>query len=486
MVPIAYVMKPNLLVLLTYFFLFFESSLAAQTIWEEHFTVPEKGIWGNANENTIHEDFDGVVKWSLEYDDITLSDSLDYAKTVTTSGGRFECRDVNGEVTWRSEEIDISEYFNVSIQLAVSETGSGENTENKYLKVFYRLNDNYEILLETNGENSGNWGARFTEQDSLNGEKLQIVVKMNNHYASDKVILDEIVVMGKEKNPVMINPGDVLINEVLFNPFPDGEDYVEIYNHSEKQIPLNKLFLASRDKSMELTQIYQLSKDITLFEPQSYLALTKDTEGVFPFYTIRCPSCFMQMERLPSFNNDDDVVVLLNENLQVIDELYYTEKMHAPLLRDVEGIALERISFSSKINAEDNWYSASTESGYGTPGYINSQFSDNGAETTKVYFEPESFSPNSDGYNDEYLIRYKVKKPGYMANISIFDASGRLITELAKNEILGTSGLYIWNGENESGQRQDMGVYVVIVELFDLFGNIHRFKDGVVLTDVLE
>ena len=338
----------------------------------------------------------------------------------------------------------------------------------------------------TSAENLGNWGSNIAEQKNLTGQKLQIIVYMNNHYSSDKVILDEVVVFGEEEFPIAIKPVDILISEVLFNPFPDANDYVEIYNLSDKQIPTNQLYLASRDKNLELTQIYPLSSERFLFQPDSYLVLTKDTNGVFPFFTIECLDCFLQMERFPSFNNDKDYVVLLDAGLQIIDEFYYSDKMHAALLADEEGISLERVSFGVETNKVTNWHSASTGSGYGTPGYENSQLQNENIINSIVTFEPESFSPNSDGYNDEYKIQYQLEKSGYHANVSIFDAAGRFILQLTKNEILGISGEFIWNGEDKTGQRQNIGVYVVVVEIFDLQGNIHRYKDGVVLTDILE
>ncbi len=478
-------MISNLLKLLTFFFLFFGTQTLAQEIWRESFSIPEKGVWGDEDGSTIHKDFEGILNWTLDYSNIIITSSDDYAKTVETSGGRFECRDINGEAIWYSTEIDISAYINVKIQLSANETGGGANEQNKYLKACFKLDNGKEIIFGTNGENYGNWGSNIAEQKNLVGEKLQIIVYLNNHYSSDKVILDEVVVFGEEKNPVVIESGDILINEVLFNPFSDGNDYVEIFNNSDKQIPTNKLYLASRDKDLELTQIYPLSTGRFLFQPQSYLALTKNTNGVFPFFNIKCPECFLQMDKFPSFNNDKDYVVLLNEDFQIIDEFYYTDKMHAPLLADEEGISLERVSFSVETNIFSNWHSASTQSGYGTPGYENSQLKNENIIEPLLTFEPESFSPNTDGYNDEYIISYQLEKPGYQINISIFDAAGRFVMHLAKNEILGTTGEYKWNGEDETGHRQNLGVYVVVVELFDLHGNIHRYKDGVVLTDIL-
>jgi hypothetical protein len=156
------------------------------------------------------------------------------------------------------------------------------------------------------------------------------------------------------------------------------------------------------------------------------------------------------------------------------------------LLFDKEGISLERISFSEKTNNPGNWHSASTESGYGTPGYQNSQFENKNLVKPLVTFSPESFSPNNDGYNDEYKIEFYLENPGYYSNVRVFDSAGRFVLQLAKNNLLGTNDEITWNGEDETGQKQNMGVYVVLVEIFDLNGNVKRYKDGVVLTDVLD
>ncbi len=479
------VMFRNIPKLLTFIFFLVYSNVDAQEIWRESFSIPERGIWGDSN-GQIQFDFSGISSWHLLYENISVSNSDDYAKTVTTSGGRFEIRDVEGEVTWYSEEINISEYENVRIQLFAQETGSGANEETKYLKAFFKLDEGSQILFETNGENYGNWGTDTVLQSSLNGEKLQIIIYMRNSYSADKVILDEVVITGEEKNFEPLSPGDLVINEVLFNPFPEGSDYVEIYNNSEKEISFNRLYLASRNNDLELIQLYPLSSSREKFFPHTYRVLTKDTNGVFPYFNIKCKSCFLQMDKSPSFNNDEDYVVLLDENLQVIDEFHYTDKMHSPLFADEEGVSLERISFSGATNDPKNWHSASTNSGYGTPGYENSQFDLENIHEPSVTFSSESFSPNFDGYNDDYRIHYELESPGYIGNIWIFDSTGRLVLKLAENEILGTSGEFVWNGNDETGHRQNLGVYVIVVEFFNTQGKVERFKDGVVLTDILE
>lgn len=478
-------MISNIRKFLIFFCLLFSSSAQAQEIWRESFSVANKGIWGSEN-GAIQSDFSEITNWHLEFADVKVQNDNDYAKTVSTSGGRFEVVDISGEVVWISEPIDISEYLKVDIKLTASETGSNTNNSLKYLKAFYKLNKGDEIQFGINGENLGNWGSAIAEQKGLVGETLQIIVRMANDYSADKVILDEIIVTGEEKPLEPIGYGDILISEVLFNPVSGGNDYVEIYNNSAKEILISRLYLASRDNDLKLTQVYPLSTLKKNFLPGGYLALTKDTNGVFPWFDIQCRTCFLQMPKFPSFNNDFDYVVLLDEKMQVIDELFYTEKMHHILLAEEKGISLERISFTQKTNDFTNWHSASTTSGYGTPGYENSQFEIEDISAPNIVFTPESFSPNFDGYNDEYKIQYTLDKPGFVANISIFDATGKFVMKLVNNEILGTSGTIEWNGKDQTGQLKSIGVYIVLVEIFNTAGEVFRYKDGVVLTDVLE
>ncbi len=479
-------MISNIRKILTFTFVILNCPGFTQQIWSESFLIPEKGIWGSGTGSNILKDLNGITKWTLEYNSLELANADDYAKTVSTSGGRFEVCDINGEITWRSEWIDISQFQNIRIRLNAGETGSGANTETKYIKAFFKTENTEEIIFETNGSNSGNWGSVTAEQNGINAKELQIIVKISNHYSSDKVILDDVIVFTNEKEYPTPVYNDLIINEILFNPLPDGEDFVEIYNPSDKEFSISKLFLASRDKDLQLTQIYNLAGKNYSVLPGEYLVFTKDTSKVFPFYQIKCPDCFQQIAKIPSFNNDEDHVVLLNENMEILDEFHYFENMHNPLLSDVKGVSLERISFTETTNDAKNWTSSSTESGYATPGYENSQVLNTNRNKPEITFTPDAFSPNNDGFNDEYIIDYQLEKPGYIANATIFNSSGRFVTQLLKNEILGTSGKLTWNGKDETGKMQALGVYIITLEIFNSEGNVYRFKDGIVLTDRLE
>ena len=68
-----------------------------------------------------------------------------------------------------------------------------------------------------------------------------------------------------------------------------------------------------------------------------------------------------------------------------------------------------------------------------------------------------------------------------MANVSIFDAAGRLVRYLVKNDLLSQKGFWKWDGLGERMNQLPMGVYIIFVELFNLEGKRQHVKKTVVL-----
>ncbi len=94
---------------------------------------------------------------------------------------------------------------------------------------------------------------------------------------------------------------------------------------------------------------------------------------------------------------------------------------------------------------------------------------------------PKVFSPDNDGVDDIATIQYKIDAPGYVANITIFDAAGRAVRNLVRNGILGLSGYWNWDGLDDKGKKLPVGTYVIFSEIFNLEGKKDRFKNTVVL-----
>jgi hypothetical protein len=281
---------------------------------------------------------------------------------------------------------------------------------------------------------------------------------------------------------ITIDQKDMVINEVLFNPRPGCTDFVEIFNNSAKHIEAGRLLLATRDQSGQLKSHVSLKNAQTIVRPGAYLALTTDTTAIHAFYTVFFPDCVRQLPSLPALYNDRGTIVLLNDSMEILDEFTYSEEMHHPLLFDREGVSLERINPKAPTQSDENWQSASSETGYATPGYRNSQYQEKPLKHTTVTFGQEAISPNDDGYNDELLIRYETRKPGWTVSCTVFDSSGRLICTLLKNAIAGTSGDITWNGKDRFGAKLPSGPYVVLTEFFSLEGYSEWYKNAVVLT----
>lgn len=280
--------------------------------------------------------------------------------------------------------------------------------------------------------------------------------------------------------------GSVLINEVLFNPLPGGSDFVELVNVSGIPVALSQLKLATRTDLGELKQIYTISSGKRVLQSGEYLVCTKDVAAVMAQYPNNRAESFVAMSSFPSFSDDAGTVVLLNASQEVIDEFSYSAKMHSPFLADEEGVSLERILQEKPTGDPRNWTSAAESAGFATPGLPNSQTRNEAAATSEITCEPQAFSPNADGYNDELIVRFRLDKPGYIANVRIFDAVGRQIIHLVKNQSLAQEGSWTWDGKNTSGQRQSIGVYIILVELFDSEGHSKIFKKTCTLTDRLE
>jgi hypothetical protein len=65
--------------------------------------------------------------------------------------------------------------------------------------------------------------------------------------------------------------------------------------------------------------------------------------------------------------------------------------------------------------------------------------------------------------------------------LTVFDAAGREIVHLARNETLSASGRFQWNGTNADNQKARVGIYFFFLEVFNLQGKVKRFKREVVL-----
>jgi hypothetical protein len=272
--------------------------------------------------------------------------------------------------------------------------------------------------------------------------------------------------------------GDVVINEILFNPRPFGVDFLEIFNQSDKYINLKNWSVGNFENGSAVNP-RTITTDDFLLPPQAFIALTTDPFTIQSHYPTA--QALLKVDALPSFPDDEGTVSLVNDGAELLDSFLYTDDYHSTLLRDKEGVSLERIQADRITNDPNNWKSAASVVGDATPGYKNSNSIEMVSTTGKVSVEPEIFIPVF-GQPDFTEIRYSFEQGGKVANLKILDHHGREVKQLANNETLAAEGFFRWDGERDDGTRARPGYYVVWLEVFDGSGNVDTYRKRVVIT----
>lgn len=278
--------------------------------------------------------------------------------------------------------------------------------------------------------------------------------------------------------PSAPEPGDVVINEVLFNPRPNGADFVELVNRSDKYINFKDWKLANISADT-ISSIKVITDGNYILSPGQFVILTSDPDNIKMNYPAAPENTFLRMSSLPSYPDTEGNVVVLQPDNRVADRFDYNEDMHFSLIDDVNGVSLERIRLEGPTVA-GNFHSAATTI-FATPGYINSQSQEGIVIQQAFKIEPPVFSPDGDGYQDFTTINYSTATTGYVANITIFDAQGREVRKLVRNELLASNGFFQWNGLREDGSKAAIGYYLFYIELFNLNGQKQEFKEKVVV-----
>ena len=193
---------------------------------------------------------------------------------------------------------------------------------------------------------------------------------------------------------------------------------------------------------------------------------------------------------MPSWpDSDKEGIVALEYRAGVdvrrLDAVHYSQDWHFDLLDDEEGVSLERIDADGPSQDANNWHSAAATAGFATPADRNSADGEGVLPQGDVGVSPETFSPDQDGHDDILFVNYTVDQPGWTANVAVFDARGRRVRDLVRNQTLDREGFFTWDGTRDSGERARIGVYVVWFEAFALDGSVQRFKERCVLAGEL-
>lgn len=270
------------------------------------------------------------------------------------------------------------------------------------------------------------------------------------------------------------NNGDIKINEILFNPFSGGSDFVEFVNTTANYFNL-KGYSIENETSRSL-----ISDTTLLLPPNNYLAISEDI--LFLKNQYLAPDSSLFETDLPAMPNDEGVVLLKANWGETIDSVFYSDTYHFSLISDTEGISLERISSQVESYNKDNWRSAAETNGYATPGYENSQSKDPSSEGN-VAVSPEVITPNNDGQADFCQINFALGTHSQTISISVYNINGQLVNTITNNALIPPSGFFTWDGTNQQGGVLPTAHYIIISEVMSSDGRTQRFRNKVVVAN---
>ncbi|MFO7851261.1 MAG: lamin tail domain-containing protein [Bacteroidota bacterium] len=263
--------------------------------------------------------------------------------------------------------------------------------------------------------------------------------------------------------PADTEEGDLLFNEVLFDPLPGVPEFIELFNPSEKIIDLSDHFIVSfNSETSDTGRIIWLSEEPRCLMPGDYFVITTDREALINAYSTCDRDRIYELGSLPSMPNKGGGLLLFNRSLGLIDRMNYSEDMHYSMLSITCGVSLERIDMAKPGTDNDNWRSASGMAGYATPGMENSC-----GEVEEVVSEEVmslssgKISPDNDGWEDFLEININLPDDENIVEVRVYNDMGYPVRDLADNLTAGYLSKIIWDGCDDHGYPVREGIYII-------------------------
>ncbi|WP_186753723.1 lamin tail domain-containing protein [Echinicola salinicaeni] len=311
-------------------------------------------------------------------------------------------------------------------------------------------------------------------------EKIAYQITVGGIRDCSENLIDETNNQASFQIPSIAEKGDIILNEVLFNPRSGTPKFVEIHNHSSKFIDLSGWKLANFHNET-VSNRKSFIKETDIIAPFDYRVITQDIGTLFQEYPKGKKENWIEISTLPSYPIAEGSVILLNPDESLIERFDYSDKFHHEMIQNTKGVSLERFSPEHETNKPENWHSASASHGYATPGYKNSQSYEHNQFGIGLDVKPKIFLPEATGEQPFTTISYQLEEPGFVGTIRIYGTNGLLIKSLCENEVWGISGFYTWNGTNQAGNKVRPGYYIVLAEMLNLNGSLMQIKKTVVV-----
>ena len=371
------------------------------------------------------------------------NNKLFWASSIASKGGTPGKPNSNGQDSFPKAEQTLIYYKNQTLSFAF-------NAPIQSTEIPPSLID----LTDSSYLSLGQSQINFALKNSLNLEPTRIDFQVKNCNSNDVIVIDEAI-----GEPQTANRQNILINEIMFDPKPNQSEYIELRNATKNHLLLNGLYLNTDIPEFDGKIIDTLG---LVIRPNAYIFLSKDTANNQSNYSHINPLKWYPYFTPSLLNNSGSFIGLHNVLGHYIDSVHYSNTMHYPLLKNTQGVALERISSGTNSNTNDVFTSAAQNSGFATPGLKNSAEIETKPSSGILSLSDDYLSANGDGYQDAIQIKYS-NKSEEVINLLIYDRAGFVIKTIAQNHFHTYESSFIWKGDTDDNQIPESGVYILVL-----------------------
>ena len=366
----------------------------------------------------------------------------------------------------------------VSIMCTITNMGLEDFSDTVLFHLFVDINkdslldDSDEMILQENiyidliPQQITNIQANWIPQQAGNFSLIATIESVSDQTILNNFIMKEIVIIESRET--------VKINEIKFLTDESEGEWLELINVGDEALSLQDWAIA------DLKDTCRIDTSINI-EPGEYKVIASDNGAAEKFDIDDSLICVLT--NLPTFNNSSETIYLLNPAGGWVGQVPYTidwlegEEWRNP--------SLERINYNLDSRIARNW-GPSTDPAGATPGAENSLYTSIKTDVLKINIEPNPFSPDGDGFEDHTIISIESPATAARMRLDIYDILGRKIRTIKDNSFTGSTLSLVWDGCNDKGQKVNMGIYIIFLQILDdRNGVLKEIKESVVVAGKL-
>lgn len=275
---------------------------------------------------------------------------------------------------------------------------------------------------------------------------------------------DPEVPMEPEETPEPVEPSDpmplpdadrtmenVLINEIMFDPGPNGTEWIELHNRGPGEADL----AGSALKLDHVDRARIISPDRLSIDGEGYLVIAHDAvlfRETHPDFVGTVVEATGGWERL---RNSGAKVLLLDPAGKTVHDAAYGAESDLEAGRSVELV---------NPDFDPQTWGPSADPKGSTPGRRNSLYATRIPEGVSLHVSNNPFSPDGDNYEDLCLVTVDLPASHGILHAMVFDISGRFLKTLIDQATVASRHVFTWDGTDQHGRRLPAGPYILYVE----------------------